>query len=766
MLYQLRGRVRSNESVSTSILHNEMDMFKFSQWAPITLFYANMSHFEFNNFTLNVQRPIEIYKSNGNNDDHYHYQCLFNNEYNNDLSNNSLSPSPPPPPLTTTKPPPTTTTTMLKIYDFNQYNNNNTHYIHRQYSINHSLLNKNSYCLHMKWNISGNLYGLLGFAIQFFIPFNSPDMNDQLHNNRNLLQQCVQFLWLPCNGCLGNYSLRNVHPNVLEKLRKLIDICKLDGNPYQPTLNTYSIQYNLFHDLTNQNSLLSPIDNLQMKLNTLQLNEFNQITYNETRYKFDYYYYIINPIISIMNSKYSHRSIIVKRDLYSLNQSVSSPSSSSTTTISSSSSKTVDSQHSGYVIVYSVTANDVIYSIKHKWRINSKQPDPINIHDFMNWSEKNRNSLREEFKSLNIHSYRQEQAKHLTCAIGQRPENRLRNKYRNLLPFDQNYVQLSSALILPESEQINSVDQSKENGVITHNDENTNQNEDIINVSQGLPDIGSEQWIPSNYMNASWIPSKIPGISSTIVSSGQLPCKYIASQAPVDHTRNSDNDDDTSELYSNKHLQANSKRIVQFGRFKIHLLSKTNYSVYIRRSLKLYDCKTLNNEQYRNIIQLHMLNWPDFSTPSKEDFLRLLYAYWTERRLSMNNSPVLVHCSAGVGRTGTFICLDQLCQQVRYYLQPNLQIFLHKMNQINEPIYVNLNKEDSGVDEDESMEDHHSTIHENLLHKNSLNISIDNEKRTKRFLFHRRNYNNTQSLNIFNTVLWLRSKRSHMVQTM
>lgn len=156
---------------------------------------------------MNVQRPIEIYKSNGNNDDHYHYQCLFNNEYNNDLSNNSLSPSPPPPPLTTTKPPPTTTTTMLKIYDFNQYNNNNTHYIHRQYSINHSLLNKNSYCLHMKWNISGNLYGLLGFAIQFFIPFNSPDMNDQLHNNRNLLQQCVQFLWLPCNGCLGNYSL-------------------------------------------------------------------------------------------------------------------------------------------------------------------------------------------------------------------------------------------------------------------------------------------------------------------------------------------------------------------------------------------------------------------------------------------------------------------------------------------------------------------------------------------------------------------------------
>ncbi|CAI2731946.1 unnamed protein product [Schistosoma spindalis] len=934
MLYQLRGRVRSNESLSTSILHNEMDMFKFSQWAPITLFYANMSHFEFNNFTLNVQRPMEIHKSNGNNDDYYHYQCSFNNEYNNVISNHSLLPpqlSPPSSPSPTpTLPSPSpspltaeTTATMLKMYDINQYNNNNnTHYIHRQYSMNNSVLNKNSYCLHLKWNISGNLYGLLGFAIQFFIPLSSTNANNQL-NGMNLLQQCAQFLWLPCNGCFGNYSLRNVHPNVLEKLRKLIDICKLNENRYhQPTLNSYSIQYNLFHDQSNQNSLLSTIDNLQMELNTLQINEFNQITYNETIYKFDYYYYIINPIILIINSKYSHRSIIVKRDLYSLNQSVSSPSSlssSSTTTttmLSSSSSKTVDSQHSGYVIVYSVTANDVIYSIKHKWRINDelsssnilgtiyivlivsclilillftsitifivfskrnrqnqtkfiglhtveycedeedgyelreeykspvipskipRQPDPINIHDFINWFEKNRNSLREEFKSLNIHSYRQEQAKHLTCTIGQRPENRLRNKYRNLLPFDQNYVQLSNALILPESEQINLADQSKENGVIIHNDENTNQSEDIIDVSQELPDIGSEQWIPSNYINASWIPSKIPGISSTIVNSGQLPCKYIASQAPVDHTRSlfwqmiwdhdvhlivtltkstengkekcsvywptdnndddDDGDDDTSDLYSKKHLQTNSKRIVQFGRFKIQLLSKTNYSIYIRRSLKLYDCKTLNNEQYRNIIQLHMLNWPDFSTPSKEDFLHLIYAYWTERRLSMNNSAVLVHCSAGVGRTGTFICLDQLCQQVRYYLQPNLQIFLHKINQINEPIYVNLNKEDSGVDEgeigdfneessptssslsmkinnrnenlsnnkqNESMEDQHSTIHENLLHKNTLNISTNNEKRTKRFLFHRRNYNKTQSLNIFNTVLWLRSKRSHMVQT-
>ncbi|TNN10545.1 Receptor-type tyrosine-protein phosphatase eta isoform 4 [Schistosoma japonicum] len=867
ILYQLSGRVRTDESIhSPMTINDEMDVFKFSQWSPVTLLYVNMSNFKFINFTVNVQRPIEISQSINN--QLYHYQCFIN---------------------------------------FNNY----THFLLRnQHYINNSLLNKFSYCIELNWKISGTLNGLLGFIIQFFIPFKYNSLkqyqwiNETFKNNpnelylnklttidtlNNELQQCVQLIWLPCTGCLHNYSLRNAHPRVIEKLRKLIDICKLPQQSYQ----TFSRNY--------KTSQLSSINDLQIELNALQLNEFNQITLNQSTYKFDYY--VINPTFIIF-SQLSQATMIVKRGFRSVHQNRSSLSSSS------SSSRIIDTQHNGYVIVYSVTADDVIYAIKHKWRLNDdlsssnisgtmlivsiicclilvllfifimfiivfnkhrlsqttfsglhtieycegdeevgyelrekykspviplkipRQPDSINIHDFIKWSEKNINSLQEEFKSLNIHSYKQEQAKHLTCTIGQRPENRLRNKYRNLLPFDQNYVQLSNSLVLPESEQFVSFDQSKENGDavknVTSYGESINEPANVINMPSALPDIGSEQWIPSNYMNASWIPSQLPGISSAIVRSGQLPHKYIAAQAPVDHTRSLfwqmiwdhhvqlivtltkpiENGkekcsvywptDDSTKIQSEEHRRTSTGRVIHFGRFKIQLLCEVNYSAYVRRNLKVYDCKSVNNEEYRNITQLHMLKWPDFSTPSTEDFLCLLYAYWTERRLSLNDSPVLVHCSAGIGRTGTFICLDQLCQQVRYDLQPNLQIFLQKFNhKINEPIYVNLNKvnndevedkdgfnEDDEEEEEEASsspslsmemnykndkenelyEDGDPSIHDHLLN-GKLPEPIDNNKRTKKqFLFSRRN-NKAKCINIFKSVLWLRSKRSHMVQT-
>ncbi|XP_070182543.1 receptor-type tyrosine-protein phosphatase mu-like [Littorina saxatilis] len=62
------------------------------------------------------------------------------------------------------------------------------------------------------------------------------------------------------------------------------------------------------------------------------------------------------------------------------------------------------------------------------------------------------------------------------------------------------------------------------------------------------------------------------------------------------------------------------------------------------------------NEETREVTQCHYVSWPDHGVPTTTSLVRF-WRYVTNR--SHNDSgPLLVHCSAGVGRTGTFIGLD------------------------------------------------------------------------------------------------------------
>ena len=63
------------------------------------------------------------------------------------------------------------------------------------------------------------------------------------------------------------------------------------------------------------------------------------------------------------------------------------------------------------------------------------------------------------------------------------------------------------------------------------------------------------------------------------------------------------------------------------------------------------------------MFQYHYLVWKDFQAPEHATgILRFL------RRLnedySTDRGPILIHCSAGVGRTGTLVAIDHLIQQV------------------------------------------------------------------------------------------------------
>lgn len=72
-------------------------------------------------------------------------------------------------------------------------------------------------------------------------------------------------------------------------------------------------------------------------------------------------------------------------------------------------------------------------------------------------------------------------------------------------------------------------------------------------------------------------------------------------------------------------------------------------------------------EEFEERIVWHFLykKWPDFGVPALED----LDSFFTLMRLSRQknanqSNPRIVHCSAGVGRTGTFIALEHLMREM------------------------------------------------------------------------------------------------------
>ncbi|XP_041983398.1 tyrosine-protein phosphatase 69D isoform X2 [Aricia agestis] len=190
--------------------------------------------------------------------------------------------------------------------------------------------------------------------------------------------------------------------------------------------------------------------------------------------------------------------------------------------------------------------------------------------------------------------------------------------------------------------------------------------------------------------------------------------QFICAQGPTDTTVNDfwrmiwehglelivmlTNLEEYSKVKCSKYWPDEVRGVRAFGNITVHHVSEKRYSDYIVRELKISkqplnsdgqpivenngiakrngDCAGLGDSsaptspreakcETRLVRQYHFLMWKDFAAPEHPHSILKFIKRVNEAWSGVVGRPAVVHCSAGVGRTGTLVALDCLLEQLK-----------------------------------------------------------------------------------------------------
>ncbi|XP_046544945.1 uncharacterized protein LOC124255153 [Haliotis rubra] len=102
------------------------------------------------------------------------------------------------------------------------------------------------------------------------------------------------------------------------------------------------------------------------------------------------------------------------------------------------------------------------------------------------------------------------------------------------------------------------------------------------------------------------------------------------------------------------------KSTKKYGDVMVTMVSDTRLSNYTFTNLSVENAK---ERKKWDVNHLHFTSWPDHGVP---DAAALLDFMWRVKVISgQQTQPIIVHCSAGIGRTGTYIAVENLVEQAK-----------------------------------------------------------------------------------------------------
>ncbi|TRY59645.1 hypothetical protein DNTS_027387, partial [Danionella cerebrum] len=99
---------------------------------------------------------------------------------------------------------------------------------------------------------------------------------------------------------------------------------------------------------------------------------------------------------------------------------------------------------------------------------------------------------------------------------------------------------------------------------------------------------------------------------------------------------------------------------VSFGEYILELKRDTLYEAFSIRDMLLLN---QSEKQSRLVRQFHFHGWPEIGIPSDGKGMIDIIAAVQKQQQQSGNNPIVVHCSAGAGRTGTFIALSNILER-------------------------------------------------------------------------------------------------------